>query len=75
MRMCNIWQLTVGSNDNLQTIITDQAAHYIRIKEYLTKTNVQVGATYAVGKEASNVYYKAYKAAAAFVNASEDEVG
>jgi selenocysteine lyase/cysteine desulfurase len=45
------------------------------IRDYLLKTNVQLGATYAVSTASTNAYENGYAAAAKFLNASKDEVG
>lgn len=45
------------------------------ICQYLTRTNVQLGATYAVGKLATARYNAGFTAAAKYINAGEDEIG
>ena len=45
------------------------------IKSYLEETNVQLGATYNVAKQSTEIHEKGLAAAAAFVNAEPDEVG
>lgn len=44
------------------------------IRDYLIGSNVQLGATYAVGKKANVSYENAYQAAAKYVNASREEI-
>ncbi|CAN8098636.1 unnamed protein product [Discula destructiva] len=44
------------------------------IRDYLVNSNVQLGATSSVGKQASSSYENAYQAAAAYINASRDEI-
>ncbi|KAL2007513.1 hypothetical protein VTN00DRAFT_8951 [Thermoascus crustaceus] len=41
---------------------------------YLSRTNVQLGATYNVAKSCNAAYDEAYRAAAKFINASPDEI-
>jgi selenocysteine lyase/cysteine desulfurase len=45
------------------------------IRHYLTNNNVQLGATYGVGKLSTAKYNAAITAAAKYVNAREDEIG
>lgn len=45
------------------------------ICHYLTNNNVQLGATYRVGKLATARYNEGFAAAAKYVNAQEDEIG
>ncbi|KAK3337083.1 pyridoxal phosphate-dependent transferase [Cercophora scortea] len=45
-----------------------------RVKDYLLNTNVQLGATYSTGKEATRCYAEGYAAAAKYINASRDEI-
>ena len=45
------------------------------ICQYLTQNNVQLGATYRVGKLATARYDAGYAAAAKYINAEEDEIG
>ncbi|KAJ8607216.1 hypothetical protein MRB53_040476 [Persea americana] len=45
-----------------------------RIRDYLTTSNVQLGATYATGRLSSASYAKAYAAAASFINASPENI-
>lgn len=47
----------------------------MRIRNYLTYNNVQLGATYRVGKASTERYSEGFAAAAKFVNANEDEIG
>lgn len=44
------------------------------IRDYLTGTNVQLGASYTVSKKATALYGAAYKAAAKYINANPDEI-
>ena len=46
-----------------------------RISDYLSHTNVQLGATYTVGRESTELYTEGYKVAAKYMNAEPDEVG
>lgn len=46
-----------------------------RIYDYLTKTNVQLGATYAVGEQSNAAYEAGYAGAAKYINASPEEIG
>ncbi|KAK3694950.1 pyridoxal phosphate-dependent transferase [Podospora appendiculata] len=45
-----------------------------RVRDYLVNTNVQLGATYTTGKEATRRYAEGYAAAAKYINASGDEI-
>ncbi|GAB1311391.1 hypothetical protein MFIFM68171_01601 [Madurella fahalii] len=45
-----------------------------RIRDYLLNTNVQLGASYATGKKATDRYNEGYTAAAKYIGASEDEI-
>ncbi|KAL2142253.1 hypothetical protein VTI28DRAFT_1390 [Corynascus sepedonium] len=45
-----------------------------RIREYLLSTNVQLGASYDIGKKATERYETGYRAAAEFIGASRDEI-
>ncbi|TVY81143.1 Cysteine desulfurase-like protein ustD [Lachnellula suecica] len=44
------------------------------ISNYLSKTNVQLGASYAVGQKSTALYNAGYEAAAKYINASEDNI-
>lgn len=44
------------------------------IRDYLINSNVQLGATYDVGKKATSRYEDGYEAAARYINASRDEI-
>ncbi|KAL6873073.1 selenocysteine lyase [Trichoderma novae-zelandiae] len=44
------------------------------IKDYLSSTNVQLGASYAVGKKSTSAYRAGYQAAAGYINADPDEI-
>ncbi len=46
-----------------------------RVQEYLLNTNVQLGASYAVGQKSTTRYTEGYAAAAKFINASPEEIG
>lgn len=46
-----------------------------RISQYLSKTNVQLGASYHTGQISNAKYKEGYKAAAQYINASPDEIG
>ncbi|KAM0258367.1 hypothetical protein ACHAQJ_003842 [Trichoderma viride] len=56
-----------GGSQTLDTVIDS-------IRDYLCATNVQLGASYAVGKKSTALYGAAYKAAAKFINANPDEI-
>jgi hypothetical protein len=45
------------------------------ISDYLTNTNVQLGASYSVGQASSRKFAEGYAAAAKYINASPKEVG
>lgn len=45
------------------------------IRHYLTNNNVQLGASYGVGKLSTAKYNAGITAAAKYVNAQEDEIG
>ena len=45
------------------------------ILDYLTKTNVQLGATYSASKDSTSRYNHGLEAAARYVNAAPDEIG
>lgn len=45
------------------------------IRDYLINSNVQLGATYDVGKKATSRYEDGYQAAANYINASREEIG
>lgn len=45
------------------------------IYKYLEKTNVQLGATYEIAKQSTEAYNRGLASAAAFINASPDEIG
>ncbi|RFU30045.1 hypothetical protein B7463_g6280, partial [Scytalidium lignicola] len=44
------------------------------IHDYLSATNVQLGATYNVGKQTTTKFDEGYAAAAQYINASKDEI-
>lgn len=46
-----------------------------RIHNYLSKTNVQLGASYAVGKKSTALYDAGLEAAAKYINASTHNIG
>jgi hypothetical protein len=46
-----------------------------RIRDYLITSNVQMGATYSVGKLSATKVNKGYEAAARYINALPDEIG
>ncbi|KAL2070872.1 hypothetical protein VTL71DRAFT_13898 [Oculimacula yallundae] len=56
-----------GGSQTLGTVIDS-------ICNYLSKTNVQLGASYAVGKKSTALYGDGYDAAAKYINASADEI-
>lgn len=45
------------------------------IRNYLSVTNVQLGATYKVSVQSTNLNDEGFKAGAKYINASEDEIG
>ncbi len=57
-----------GGSQTLGTVIES-------ISNYLSKTNVQLGASYNVGKQSTALYSNGYAAAAKYINASEDNIG
>ncbi|KAF1937934.1 PLP-dependent transferase [Clathrospora elynae] len=44
------------------------------ITQYLSKTNVQLGASYHTGSQSNTKYAEGYQAAAKYINASRDEI-
>jgi selenocysteine lyase/cysteine desulfurase len=46
-----------------------------RITAYLSKTNVQLGASYHTGTQSNTKYEEGYQAAAKYINAGRDEIG
>ncbi|PNP46696.1 hypothetical protein TGAMA5MH_01647 [Trichoderma gamsii] len=56
-----------GGSQTLGTVIDS-------ITDYLTGTNVQLGASYTVSKKSTALYGAAYKAAAKYINANPDEI-
>ncbi|EHA53898.1 cysteine desulfurase [Pyricularia oryzae 70-15] len=44
------------------------------IREYLSNTNVQLGASYSTGQKSTDLYDKGYEAAAKYINASVDNI-
>ncbi|KAI9048105.1 hypothetical protein LZ554_007901 [Drepanopeziza brunnea f. sp. 'monogermtubi'] len=56
-----------GGSQTLGTVIDS-------ICNYLSKTNVQLGASYAVGKKSNALYKDGYIAAAKYINASADNI-
>ncbi|CAA9959250.1 aminotransferase class-v [Pyrenophora teres f. maculata] len=45
------------------------------ISQYLSKTNVQLGASYHTGSQSNTKYEQGYQAAAKYINAGRDEIG
>jgi hypothetical protein len=45
------------------------------ITQYLSKTNVQLGASYHTGTQSNTKYEEGYQAAAKYINAGRDEIG
>jgi hypothetical protein len=45
------------------------------ITQYLSKTNVQLGASYHTGSQSNTKYEQGYQAAAKYMNAGRDEIG
>ncbi|KAH7354750.1 pyridoxal phosphate-dependent transferase [Rhexocercosporidium sp. MPI-PUGE-AT-0058] len=56
-----------GGSQTLGTVIDS-------ISNYLSKTNVQLGASYAVGKKSTAIYESGYAAAAKYINAPADNI-
>ncbi|EJT81999.1 cysteine desulfurase [Gaeumannomyces tritici R3-111a-1] len=56
-----------GGSQTLGTVIDS-------IRDYLTNTNVQLGASYATGVKSTTKYDEGYKAAAKYINASADDI-
>ncbi|KAH8674570.1 pyridoxal phosphate-dependent transferase [Tricladium varicosporioides] len=56
-----------GGSQTLGTVVDS-------IYNYLTKTNVQLGASYAVGKKSTELYGAGYEAAAKHIKASPDSI-
>lgn len=56
-----------GGSQTLDTVIDS-------IKDYLSSTNVQLGASYAMGKKSTAAYSAGYQAAAKYINANPDEI-
>ncbi|KAH0491257.1 hypothetical protein TgHK011_002694 [Trichoderma gracile] len=56
-----------GGSQTLGTVIDS-------IKDYLSSTNVQLGASYAVGRKSTSAYKAGYQAAAKYINADPDEI-
>jgi len=46
-----------------------------RIKDYLTNTNVQLGASYDTSKKSTALFNEGYRAAAKYINATPEEIG
>ncbi|KXJ95499.1 aminotransferase class-V [Microdochium bolleyi] len=56
-----------GGSQTLQPVIDS-------VRDYLTATNVQLGATYNVSELSTKSYAEGFRAGAAYINASEDEI-
>ncbi|KAK1964223.1 aminotransferase class-V [Colletotrichum sublineola] len=56
-----------GGSQTLGTVIDS-------IRDYLSQTNVQLGASYKVGQQATAAYSEGYQAGAKYINASPDEI-
>ncbi|KAK7437979.1 hypothetical protein CaCOL14_011378 [Colletotrichum acutatum] len=56
-----------GGSQTLGTVIES-------IRDYLTQSNVQLGASYKVGQKATASYGEGYQAGAKYINASSDEI-
>ncbi|KAK2065407.1 aminotransferase class-V [Colletotrichum caudatum] len=56
-----------GGSQTLGTVIDS-------VREYLSQTNVQLGASYKVGQQATAAYGEGYEAGAKYINASPDEI-
>ena len=64
----SLWKM--ARFDDLRFVLTGD-----RITEYLSKNNVQLGASYHTGKISNTKYQEGYEAAGQYVNASPDEIG
>jgi selenocysteine lyase/cysteine desulfurase len=53
----------------------DYANQRNRITQYLSKNNVQLGASYHTGSISNTKYDEGYQAAAKYINAARDEIG
>ena len=62
-----IYMDNAGGSQTLDTVIDS-------IKDYLTSTNVQLGANYPVSKQSTDMYTAAYAAGAGYINAELSEV-
>ncbi|KAL0936587.1 aminotransferase class-v [Colletotrichum truncatum] len=56
-----------GGSQTLGTVID-------AIRDYLSQTNVQLGASYRVGQRSTALYGEGYQAGAKYINASPDEI-
>ncbi|KAI4156299.1 MAG: hypothetical protein LQ340_000389 [Diploschistes diacapsis] len=56
-----------GGSQTLGSVIT-------AIQNYLSKTNVQLGASYSISQKSTGLYEKGYQAAAKYINASRDDI-
>ncbi|OLN95904.1 putative cysteine desulfurase [Colletotrichum chlorophyti] len=56
-----------GGSQTLGTVIDS-------IRDYLSQTNVQLGASYNVGQRSTALYNQGYEAGAKYINASPDEI-
>ena len=45
------------------------------IRDYLSSTNVQLGASYGISRKSTSLYTEGYEAAAKYINADPAEVG
>jgi hypothetical protein len=57
------------------TLYKTESKSFESISNYLSKTNVQMGSTYGVGKKSSTLYSAGYAAAAKYINASPSNIG
>ncbi|RDW84415.1 PLP-dependent transferase-1 [Coleophoma cylindrospora] len=62
-----VYMDNAGGSQTLDTVIE-------AIQDYLSSTNVQLGASYAVGQRSTALYDAGYDAAADYINASPDEI-
>ncbi|KAL2217201.1 aminotransferase [Thermoascus aurantiacus ATCC 26904] len=67
LQQFQIFMDNAGGSQVLDTVIDS-------LQAYLSRTNVQLGATYEVARSSNAAYEQAYKAAAKFINASPDEI-
>ncbi|RFU73885.1 aminotransferase class-v [Trichoderma arundinaceum] len=67
LRQNQVYFDNAGGSQTLDTVIDS-------IRDYLSSTNVQLGASYAIGKKSTAAYDAGYEAAAKYINADPDEI-